>query len=150
MCRTRSRVRGWRSRRWVPVHWRRTSHLHLRLHLWIRLGRYLRVSLWRHLRVHPGLHSQIRLRWYVRTSWRQMTDIGTGTCKSGDGERSSMNQSNHLSHWILKLSEDGNGMTEMRDWTLGGRGKIQWSAVHVKGMKKWLSRTLTSGGRDSL
>jgi len=51
-----------------------------------------------------------------------------------------MNESNHL-------SDHGNGMTGMKDWALRGRGKIQWSAVHVEGVKRWMSRTSPLGRR---
>jgi len=61
-----------------------------------------------------------------------------------------MNEPNHLSHRILELSEDRNGMTEMRNWTLRGKRRVQRSAVHVEGMKRWLSQTLTLGKRNSL
>jgi len=54
-----------------------------------------------------------------------------------------MNESNHL-------SEYGNGMAGMRNCALRGRGKIQWSAVHVERVKRWMSRTSPLGRRDPM
>ena len=64
-----------------------------------------------------------------------------------------MNKSNHLSHRILKLTENGNGMTETGNQKLRrgrGMGMTQWLAVHIEGMKRWFFGTLALGSRNSL
>ena len=86
----------------------------------------------------------------MRVSRRQLADTRSGTRAPGDGERSSMNESNHLTHRILKSTEDGNGVTEVRDYILRRGRRIQRLAVHVEGMKRWLSRAVTFARRGLL
>ena len=85
---------------------------------------------------------------------RYMAHTWNGTHIPGDCKRSSVNESNHLPHRILELTEDGNGMTEVWNKTLRGvkrrMSRIEWLTVHVEGMKRRFLGALSLGSRDSL
>lgn len=112
---------------------------YLWVHLGRRLGMYLRLRLWIHLRRHV---------WVPR---RRLANSATRICIPSNGKRPSMNESNHLSRWILKLTEDRNGITERIDWRLRGRGRAQRLTVLIGVIERWLSQILTMAlGRGDL